>query len=97
MVITSRFSANRSPSFILALSLLESDSACANLVAIDAVSRRVPAVRIREGEEVGIDLIEGNTVVPGHFVSHLYGLNPMRPQKLLRPGELLYFVKDIAV
>ncbi|MDQ3942300.1 MAG: hypothetical protein M3254_04285 [Actinomycetota bacterium] len=33
-------------------------------------------------------------VDPGHFVSHLYGLNPMRPQKLLRPGELLYFVKD---
>jgi len=85
MVITSRFSANRSPSFILALSLLESDSACANLVAIDAVSKRVPAVRIREGEEVGIDLIEDNTVDPGHFV------------KLLRPGELLYFVKDIAV
>jgi L-ascorbate 6-phosphate lactonase len=40
------------------------------------------------------DLIEGNTVDPGHFVSHLYSLNPMRPQKLLRPGELLYFVKD---
>jgi L-ascorbate metabolism protein UlaG (beta-lactamase superfamily) len=39
------------------------------------------------------DLIEGNTVDPGHFVSHLYSLNPMRPQKLLRPGELLYFVK----
>jgi L-ascorbate metabolism protein UlaG (beta-lactamase superfamily) len=42
------------------------------------------------------DLIEGNTVDPGHFVSHLYGLNPMRPQKLLRPGELLYLVKDPA-
>jgi L-ascorbate 6-phosphate lactonase len=40
------------------------------------------------------DLIEGNTVDPGHFVSHLYGLNPMRPQKLLRPCELLYFVKE---
>jgi L-ascorbate 6-phosphate lactonase len=40
------------------------------------------------------DLIEGNTVDPGHFVSHLYGLNPMRSQKLLRPCELLYFVKD---
>jgi hypothetical protein len=52
---------------------------------------------IREGEVVGIGLIgriEGNTVDPRHFVSHLYGLNPMRPQKLLRPGELLYFVKD---
>jgi hypothetical protein len=52
---------------------------------------------IREGEVVGIGLIcriEGNTVNPGHFVSHLYGLNPMRPQKLLRPGEILYFLKD---
>ena len=42
------------------------------------------------------DLIEGNTADPGHFVSHLYGLNPMRPHKLLRPGELLYFVKGPA-
>lgn len=52
---------------------------------------------IREGGVVGIGLIgriEGNTVDPGHFVSHLYALHPMRPQKLLRPGELLYFVKD---
>lgn len=40
------------------------------------------------------DLIEGNTADPGHFVSHLYNLNPMRPHKLLRPGELLYFVKE---
>ena len=40
------------------------------------------------------DLIEGNTADPGHFVSHLYSLNPMRPHKLLRPGELLYFVRD---
>lgn len=40
------------------------------------------------------DLIEGNTADPGHFVSFLYGLNPMRPHKLLRPGELLYFVKE---
>nr|MDP8944397.1 MBL fold metallo-hydrolase [Actinomycetota bacterium] len=40
------------------------------------------------------DLIEGNTADPGHFVSHLYSLNPMRGHKLLRPGELLYFVKD---
>jgi L-ascorbate 6-phosphate lactonase len=40
------------------------------------------------------DLIEGNLADPGHFVSHLYALNPMRPHKLLRPGELLYFVKD---
>jgi len=28
---------------------------------------------------------------------HLYGLNPMRPHTPLRPSELLYFVKDIAV
>ena len=40
------------------------------------------------------DLIEGNTADPGHFVSHLYAMNPTRPHKLLRPGELLYFVKD---
>ncbi len=40
------------------------------------------------------DLIEGNTADPGHFVSHLYGLNHMRRHKLLRPGELLYFVKE---
>lgn len=39
------------------------------------------------------DLIEGNTADPGHFVSHLYAINPMRPHKLLRPGELLYFVR----
>jgi L-ascorbate 6-phosphate lactonase len=40
------------------------------------------------------DLIEGNTADPGHFVSHLYAMNPMRQHKLLRPGELLYFVRD---
>ncbi len=40
------------------------------------------------------DLIEGNTADPGHFVSHLYAINPMRPHKLLRPGELLYFLRD---
>jgi L-ascorbate 6-phosphate lactonase len=40
------------------------------------------------------DLIPGNTADPGHFVSHLYSLNPMRRHKLLRPGELLYFVGD---
>src|SRR5919112_249308 len=61
---------------------------------------------IREGEVVGIGLIGRINalevgerslafwVAPGHFVSHLYGLNPRRPQKLLRPDELLYFVKD---
>jgi len=40
------------------------------------------------------DLIEGNTADPGYFVSHLYAMNPMRPHKLLRPGELLLFVRE---
>jgi L-ascorbate 6-phosphate lactonase len=40
------------------------------------------------------DLIEGNTSDPGHFVSHLYAMNPMRPHKLLRPGELLLFKRE---
>src|SRR4029453_11630554 len=56
-VITSRFSVNRRPSFVRALSLLESDSACAKLVATCAGSRSVSATKIREGEVVGIDLI----------------------------------------
>ena len=43
------------------------------------------------------DLIEGNTADPGHFVSHLHAMNPMRPHKLLRPGELLYFVREADV
>jgi L-ascorbate metabolism protein UlaG (beta-lactamase superfamily) len=40
------------------------------------------------------DLFAFNGADPGHFVSHLYDLNPMRRHKLLRPGELLYFAKD---
>jgi L-ascorbate 6-phosphate lactonase len=51
-------------------------------------------VELTETLDIGLIVLEGNTVDPGHFVSHLYYLNPMRPQKLLRPGELLYFVKD---
>jgi L-ascorbate 6-phosphate lactonase len=43
------------------------------------------------------DLIEGNTADPGHFVSHLHAMNPMRPHKLLRPSELLYFVREADV
>jgi L-ascorbate metabolism protein UlaG (beta-lactamase superfamily) len=43
------------------------------------------------------DLIEGNTADPGHFVSHLHAMNPMRLHKLLRPGELLYFVREADV
>lgn len=40
------------------------------------------------------DLFAFNGADPGHFVSYLYALNPMRRQKMLRPGELLYFVKE---
>jgi L-ascorbate 6-phosphate lactonase len=40
------------------------------------------------------DLFAFNGADPGHFVSHLYNLNPMRRHKLLRPGELLYFAND---
>ncbi|QIN81488.1 MBL fold metallo-hydrolase [Rubrobacter tropicus] len=39
------------------------------------------------------DLFAFNGADPGHFVSYLYGLNPMRRHKLLLPGELLYFAK----
>lgn len=39
------------------------------------------------------DLFAFNGADPGHFVSYLYDLNPMRRHKLLRPGELLYFAK----
>jgi L-ascorbate 6-phosphate lactonase len=58
------------------------------------------AAELTETLDIGLivpthyDLIEGNTADPGHFVSHLYALNPMRPHKLLRPGELLCFVND---
>ena len=40
------------------------------------------------------DLFAFNGADPGHFVSYLYNLNPMRRHKLLRPGELLYFAKE---
>lgn len=40
------------------------------------------------------DLFAFNTADPGHFVSHLYDLNPMRSHKLLHAGELLYFAKE---
>ncbi|CAA9456724.1 MAG: hypothetical protein AVDCRST_MAG02-2396 [uncultured Rubrobacteraceae bacterium] len=42
------------------------------------------------------DLFAFNGADPGHFVSYLYGLNPMRHHKLLSPGELLYYAKDQA-
>ncbi len=40
------------------------------------------------------ELFDFNAADPGHFVSFLYRLNPMRRHKLLGPGELLYFVKE---
>lgn len=40
------------------------------------------------------DLIAANAADPGHFVSYLYRLNPDRRHKILRPGELFYFVKE---
>src|ERR671913_1121939 len=58
------------------------------------------AAELTEVLDVGLlvpthyDLIEGNTADPGHFVSHLYAMNPTRPHKLLRPGELLLFVRE---
>ena len=39
------------------------------------------------------DLFAFNGADPGHFVGHLYKLNPARRHKLLLPGELLYFAK----
>jgi len=36
------------------------------------------------------DLLAFNAADPGHFVSYLRGLNPLRPQALLAPGQLLY-------
>jgi L-ascorbate metabolism protein UlaG (beta-lactamase superfamily) len=40
------------------------------------------------------DLIAANAVDPGHFVSQLYQLNRYRSHKILRPGELFYFVLE---
>ncbi len=40
------------------------------------------------------DLFALNAVDPGYFASYLYGLNHERRHKILRPGELLYFVRE---
>lgn len=40
------------------------------------------------------DLFAFNGADPGWFVSYLNGLNPARRHKVLKPGELLYFVRD---
>lgn len=42
------------------------------------------------------DLFAFNAADPGHFVSYLYRLNPARRHKLLRPAELMYFVRETA-
>jgi L-ascorbate metabolism protein UlaG (beta-lactamase superfamily) len=57
------------------------------------------AAELAEALNVGLivpthyDLFAFNGADPGHFVSYLYNLNPARRHKLLRPGELMYFVK----
>lgn len=40
------------------------------------------------------DLIAANAVDPGHFVSYLYQFNRYRSHRILRPGELFYFVRE---
>jgi L-ascorbate 6-phosphate lactonase len=58
------------------------------------------ATELTETLDIGLivpthyDLIEGNLADPGRIVSHLYAMDPMRPHKLLRPGEILYFVRE---
>ncbi len=60
------------------------------------------AAELAETLDVGVivpthyDLLAANAADPGHFVSYLYGLNPMRRHKVLRPGELFYFVQEEA-
>jgi L-ascorbate 6-phosphate lactonase len=40
------------------------------------------------------DLFAFNAADPGYFASYLYNLNHKRRHKILRPGELLYFVRE---
>lgn len=40
------------------------------------------------------DLLDFNSSDPGHFVSYLHRLNAYSRHKVLRPGELLYYVKE---
>ena len=60
------------------------------------------AAHLAEELDVGVivpthyDLVPGNSVDPGQFVSYLYRLNHRGGHKLLRPGELFYFVKEDA-
>ena len=58
------------------------------------------AAELAETLDIGVfvpthyDLLAANAADPGHFVSYLYGLSPMRRHKVLRPGELFYFVQE---
>ena len=60
------------------------------------------AAELAETLDVGVivpthyDLLAFNAADPRHFVSYLYRLNPMRRHKVLRPGELFYFVQEEA-
>lgn len=60
------------------------------------------AAELAEALNVGLivpthyDLFAFNAADPGHFVSYLYNLNPARHHKLLRPAEMMYFVKETA-
>ena len=60
------------------------------------------AAELAETLDIGVlvpthyDLLAANAADPGHFVSYLYRLNPMRRHKVLRPGELFYFVQEEA-
>jgi L-ascorbate 6-phosphate lactonase len=40
------------------------------------------------------DLFARNLEAPGRFVDELYAANPMRRSKVMRPGELYYFVRQ---
>jgi L-ascorbate 6-phosphate lactonase len=58
------------------------------------------AVRMAELLDIGVvvpthyDLFAANLEAPGRFVDALYHLNPNRRSKVMRPGELYYFVRD---
>lgn len=55
------------------------------------------AAELAEALDIGVlvpthyDLFAGNAADPGQFVSYLYGLNPRRRSKVMRPGELYLY------
>jgi L-ascorbate metabolism protein UlaG (beta-lactamase superfamily) len=58
------------------------------------------AAHLAEELDVGLvvpthyDLFAFNAEDPGYFVSYLFNLNHERRHKILRPGELLHFVRE---